>query len=459
MLKISSIFLFSFVVIITNAQITFEKTFGGSSVDIGFSVEHTNDGGYIAAGSTTSFSSGAYDVYIIKINEFGDTAWTKVIGGPSFDEAFEIEQTNDNGYILACYLGSYSTTSGRMCLVKINENGELLWVKGFSDGTPSSVQQTFDGGYVLAGNRRANFDTNPNIYIVKTDSEGDSLWTKTIYSPDFDISTSVRQTSEGGYIVTGYSTTGPGYKAYLIKLDSEGTITWKKRESNAMYTSVWQTNDKGYIITGSKENFSNKDVYLLKTDSIGNIQWERTYGASVLTELGESVQQTDDGGYIVAGTISLPVKKYDIYLFKTNSIGEIIWARSFGGNLSDHGFSVDQTNDNGYIVCGYISLTTENYDVYIIKTNDFGEVTDISNTKSEKKTYLYPNPTEGILYIDFMESTGVSIELLNSAGSIIYEETYPDNITTLNIKAYVPGIYYVRITTSENTEVHKIIKK
>jgi len=367
---------------LTFAQTTFQKTFGGAAYfDEGYAVQQTTDSGYIVAGRTLSFGAGNYDVYVIKTDANGDTLWTRTYGGWSNDYGYAVQQTTDGGYIVAGYTLSFGAGSSDVYLIKTDANGDTLWTKtyGGTNGEEGlAVQQTIDGGYIVAG-YTGNFGAGSNdMYLIKTDVNGDTLWTRTYGGGGNDYGYAVQQTTDGGYIVAGYTLSfGAGSSdVYLIKTDANGDTLWTKTYGGGVTDygyAVRQTTDGGYIVSGSTESFGAgwTDVYLIKTDVNGDTLWTKTYGGGV-TDYGYAVEQTIDGGYIVAGlTLSFGAGNFDVYLIKTDVNGDTLWTRTYGGGGSDNSRVVDQTTDGGYIVTGLI-FSGGWYDMYLIKTDSNG---------------------------------------------------------------------------------------
>jgi hypothetical protein len=138
--------------------------------------------------------------------------------------------------------------------------------------------------------------------------------------------------------------------------------------------SVQQTSDGGYIIAGETDSFGvDGDVYLIKTDVLGNEEWSQTFGGNGW-DGGYSVQQTTDGGYIITGWCTTNAGDHDVYLIKTDVNGNEEWSQTFGGNNDDEGYSVQQTTDGGYFVTGYYNTHPVDWlpDVYLIKTDADG---------------------------------------------------------------------------------------
>ena len=367
------------VSILLNIRTGWEKTYGGSSADVGYSIQQTTDGGYIIAGTTWSYGAGIYNVYLVKTDTNGNESWSQTFGGSSYDGGYSVQQTTDGGYIITGYTDSYSTGYIDVYLIKTDANGNESWYNTFggSDNDEGkSVQQTSDGGYIIAGYTDSYGAGYTDVYLIKTDANGNESWYKTFGGSDFDTGCSVQQTSDGGYIITGYTQSygaGSG-NVYLIKTDPNGNELWNRTFGGSAYDtghSVQQTSDGGYIIAGSTPSYGagNNDVYLIKTYANGNEQWSQTFGGSGY-DCGYSVQQTSDSGYIIAGgTSSYGAGSGDVYLIKTDGSGNEQWNQTFGGSDGESSYSVQQTSDGGYIIAG----TTSSYgaggaDVYLIKT-------------------------------------------------------------------------------------------
>jgi hypothetical protein len=354
--------------------VQWQKTFGGSHNDRGYSIQQTSDGGYIIAGETWSFGAGGVDVYLIKTDSAGNLLWQKTFGGSGWDRGWSVQQTADTGYIIAGDTWSPGVDEGDIYLIKTDSDGNLIWHKTFGGSKcdwQGSVQKTTDGGYIIAGSTSSFGAGRDDVYLIKTDPNGNLLWQKTFGGSNWENGYSVQQTTDGGYIIGG-KTYGAGYHdVYLVKADSAGNLQLQKTfggSSEDEGHSVQQTTDGGYIIAGTTYSVGTgkTNVYLIKTDLNGNSQWEKTFGGSN-REYGYSVQQTNEGGYIIAGT-TYSAEYPDVYLIKADSAGNLEWEKTFGGSYDDYGHSVQQTSDGGFIIAGVTSsFGARDYDVYLIK--------------------------------------------------------------------------------------------
>jgi len=348
----------------------FMKTFGGEYSGAGRYVQQTSDGGYIIVSSTFSFSAGESDVWLIKTDSAGNKVWAKTFGGVYYDWGWCIQQTSDGGYIITGITG-LSLGHEIVWLIKTDSSGNLIWNKTFErtgDDRGYFVQQTTDGGYIITGL------TSNDIWLIKADSNGNKVWDRIFGGTGDDEGRCVKQTSDGGYIITGETSSfGAGESdVWLIKTKSSGNKEWERtfggmKEEKGY--SVQQTTDGGYIITGETSSFGagESDVWLIKTNSTGDMVWDKVFQEKE-HDKGNYVQQTNDGGYIITGsTRSFGDGSSDVWLIKTNSTGSIVWNKTFGGNYYEYGYCVQQTSDDGYIISG-----DKHDDVWLIKTDSAG---------------------------------------------------------------------------------------
>jgi hypothetical protein len=354
-----------------------QKIFGSSGAEVANSVRQTTDKGYIIAGYTTSYGAGGEDVYLIKTDANGNKTWQKTFGTTGEEWAQSVQQTSDGGFIIA---GS----SADARLIKTDANGKKSWQKTFGgfglDGL-NSVEQTKDGGYILAGYTSSYGEGTIDVYLIKTDANGKKTWQRVYGGDGSEVARAVKQTSDNGYIIAGYTTSyGAGSAdVFLIKTNSNGNKTWQKTFGGEKYDeaySVQQTADSGFIVAGRTQSYGagGSDVWLIKTDSTGKKMWQRTFG-STLEDEAHSVQQTQDGGFIIAGFTTRASTGYtDVFLIKTDADGKKSWQKTLGGsNAFDYANCVQQTKDGGFIIAGSREASVSALsDVYLIKTDAQG---------------------------------------------------------------------------------------
>jgi hypothetical protein len=316
-----------------SGTIQWSNTYGGVLTDFGCSVTRSSDGGYVIAGWTDSFGAGNKDVYLVKTDATGNMQWNKTYGGTGDDRGFSVIQASDGGYVIAGYTGSFGAGNNDVYLVKTDATGNMQWNKtygGTSGDYGYSVIQIGSEGYVIVGYTNSFGAGNADVYLVKTNLVGTMLGSMTYGGSNIDLGYSVIQSTDGGYVIAGYTNSfGAGNNdVYLVKTDATGNMQWNKTYGGTLNEegrSVIQSTDGGYVIAGYTNSFGagNNDVYLVKTDATGNMQWNKTYGGT-FDDDGLSVVQSSDSGYVIAGIFG---QNDDVYLVKTDVNGEFGLAR------------------------------------------------------------------------------------------------------------------------------------
>ena len=357
--------------------------------------EQTQDGGYIITGgvsnSPTSLGSPNDHLFLLKINNQGDTVWNKTypnING--ITNGVCVRQTFDSGFIISAYEEIIIDSIGCHLIIKTNSFGDTLWTKYYDCSNSmlngGYIEQTTDSGFIA----------KLNGYIIKTDSQGDSLWSKNFEGISL-WGRIINQTSDGGYIFisTALNLSTFTSETYLTKLNSLGDSIWMKLFNYDAAGSVEQTSDGGYIISGNKNFiFGQPSIpYLTKTDSLGNIIWTKTYSFYQGIVAISSSQQTSDGGYISSiWQMDTITDETDILLLKTNSLGDTIWTNRIkvGDSLQDLSH-IEQTIDGGYFLVasveGAVTKEIGKGIIYLIKTDGNGNITStflVHTTKTSK---------------------------------------------------------------------------
>jgi uncharacterized delta-60 repeat protein len=365
------------------------RSYGGSAWDRACSIQQTADGGYIVAGWTGSFGAGGPNFWVLKLQANGDIAWQKTYGGTDWDEATSIQQTADGGYIVAGWTGSFGAGSYDVWVLKLQANGDIAWQKtygGTSWDEAASIQQTADGGYVVAGLTDSfgagDPDAGPDFWVLKLQTNGDIDWQKTYGETSWDEAASIQQTADGGYIVAGqtYSFGAGGGDFWVLKLQANGDITWQKTYGGTIADLAWsiqQTADGGYVVAGQTASFGAGiwDFWVLKLQANGDIDWQKTYGGTG-SDWAASIQQTADGGYVVAGwTDSFGAGNRGCWVLKLKANGEVAWQKTYGGTIAEWAWSIQQTADGGYVVAGG-TASFDGGDFWVLKLDGSGSILD-----------------------------------------------------------------------------------
>lgn len=316
------------------------RTFGGTGDEAAFSARECSDGGYILAGYNESRGVNAW---LVKTDSEGNEKWNRTFGGVKTDYFRDVQETSDGGYILA---GGKS--SSYAWLLKTDAEGNEIWSSVFG-GTGNegaySVQETREGGYILACEAKPLGTDNSSFWLIKTDQNGKEEWNRS-FNTGYDNIVSAKETKDGGYILVGNTRSDSSYqseKTWLIKTNSNGEEEWNKTFSKAGYfhsSSIQETNDDGYIISGYSDFIDENEFtsWLIKTDPNGNEEWNIIFEKAG-DDFINSVQETENGGYILAGHIRPVGGDYKAMLIKLegvkNPLSEIKELKNYMCNLEN----------------------------------------------------------------------------------------------------------------------------
>jgi hypothetical protein len=406
------LFTVSAIAAVTGPILQWTRNFGGSLNDNGNAVATTSDGGYVIAGSTYSFGAGRQDIFLVKTDKDGIQQWQRTFGGTSIDYGSSIVETADKGFAIVGYTSSFGAGAFDVFLIKTDSQGNLQWQKTFGGAQNDygyAVIEASDNGYVVAGTTFSIGAGAADMYLLRTDSMGNQQWEKTFGGADKDYCYSVAKTDDGGYLLAG-STNSKGNgnpflsDVYMVRTDGSGIVFWEKTFGGAWDDNaqiVRRTSDGGFIIAGTttSKGAGIEDAYLIKIDSLGNSLWEKTFGGAG-RDTCYSVCQSFDGGYVVSGgTYSTTVGSQDIFVVKTDRLGNKEWEKAFGGAGHDCGYSVLQSRDLGYIIAGKFDTLPSS--MYVAKTKALDMDADGMPDEWEKTYALnLSSPSDAALDLD-----------------------------------------------------------
>jgi hypothetical protein len=460
-------------------QIVFEKTYGTIDNDGGYSIHICSDNSYVITGYTSNFYTGYKEIYIVKINELGDTLWTRSDGDiNNEDYGLSVFETENGSYIVSgqmVYDNSYVPF-----LLKYNENGQKLWMNNYAEyityGAAYNIIQTNDLNYVFGG--RVQYSKSMNGlwtdkgYLIKTNQDGEVIWmhdygtnTGNEYLNDFI------ETSDNGFAICGSrDIQWNNYNAWIIKTHEDGSLAWDNNFGEADYreyaNDIKQTADGGYIICGSSFwGAGHATLFVAKTNSIGVEEWNKKYDFGEEAETrGTAISFAEDGGYFVCATQNDYVgANTDVLLIKIDDTGDTIWTKLYGGAYDEMVWDMHTTNDGGVIMCG----TTRSFgfgglDIYVIKTNQDGLITNTNDIDySLSKIQIYPNPSSNIFTIKADEEI-VSFKIFNMQGVLIKQNDAGirnGSYLQIDLSPFASGVYYGVFETNNAYQTKKIIKQ
>ncbi len=322
-----------------DGAVEWSVTLGTGSEEIGYAIKQTSDSGFIVAGYTYSWGAGWQDYYVVKLSSTGTVEWEKTYGGTSYDFAEDICQTSDGGYAVVGHSQSFTSGYSDGWVLKLDSSGNVEWEKSYGAWNNHdrfyTVCESHDGHIVVGGYSASFGPGRDELWVMKLDcstgNEGNILWMRLF--EQFGTAYKIRKTADNGFIVGGKllePSVSTGYG--LVKLDVAGAVLWQKSyggENNDCAYDVIETSDGGYLVGGYSESFNYSSLlnefWVIKTDSTGMYEWQKIYGGSgsdIAYAVGEN---PDNDAYYIAGyTTSHGHGSYDAMVLKTDLNGNIL---------------------------------------------------------------------------------------------------------------------------------------
>jgi hypothetical protein len=423
-------------------------TYGGWANEVAYAVCETHDGNFVIAGLSVTFGSGPQDVYTVKVDANGDTLWTRFHGGVSYESAHGACETSDSCYVIAGYTESFGAGGKDIYLLKLDSDGVVQWTHTYGGPLQDcayAVCETQDGGLAVVGYRDGPSGwVKGDLWILKMNASGDTAWTKTYGGVGQDYGISIQETSDNGFVMGGVnsSVSAGGKDVWLVKTDANGDTVWTQVYGGALEDVGYDAREvagSGYIVTGyinGTGQWTAGDVWLLKTDLVGDTVWTRVYGGSG-EDFGFNVFPTHDNGYIIGGTRA--TNDGDMWLLKTDASGDTVWTQNYGGAAHESCLGMVVTSDSGYVLAGHSSsFGAGGIDFYAVRTEPDMGVAEEKKTGVSKQqvwTTIISGP----------------IKLPGDKDCILYDISGRE----VDVHYLSPGIYFVKI---ENKIVQKVIK-
>ncbi|MFN0174967.1 MAG: T9SS type A sorting domain-containing protein [Saprospiraceae bacterium] len=477
--------------------IQWQKCLGGDDSDSATSTQQTSDGGYIVAGTTlsnngdVSGNQGFFDFWVVKLDNLGAIEWEKTLGGSNHDLASTVRQTTDEGFIV---VGVTESTDGDVLgnhgdkdawVVKLSNMGVLEWQKALGSSgwdAANSIELTVDGGFIIAGVASANDgDVSGNqgfqdFWVVKLNSSGAMEWQKSLGGTSDDYALSIKPTFDGGYIVVGETLSNDGDVSgnngnvdfWVVKLNSLGDIEWQNALGGGgldVASDVVETTN-GFVVcgyTGSHNSgdvtghHSSLDYWIVKLAKTGELLWQKCYGGNNF-DYARSIVQTNDGMFLIAGEVKSTDGDVEgnfgtqmIWVLKLNELGGIVWKKILGGTDGEGSGSIQQTNDNGYILAGYswsndgdVSGNHGSSDFWIVKLSPGSTPT---STPLTQPLDIFPNPASHTITLQIAsEEPTLSLFITDFLGRQISQHTI-SNGESVDIATLPTGLYLLTATT------------
>jgi uncharacterized delta-60 repeat protein len=460
--------------VLLQAQITFEEVYGNLYDRDGFDVVPTDDGGYLIVGFTTNDVFNDTDVLILKVNSTGALLSTKTYGGALPDNAYSILKAADGNYFVLGYSQSYGGGDYDTYLLKINSSGDTLWTRtygSYGNEQGKEIVPTSDGNYMMVGYTNGLASSNYNAYLTKIDINGNEIWSKQYGGGAYEAGASVKQCADGGFIMLGQTFSyGQGDSdAYVVKTNSSGDTVWTKTFGGAHYDEGAFTieNTDGsfmFVVRDSSAGFGDVDIRIVKTTGTGSVIWDRNYGGDK-KDTGKMIQKTSDGNFIVAGhSRSFGWQTPNMWLLKLNQSGDTIWTRNYGGFDHEHCYVARETSDGGFIAVGKTESFSSVNEVMLLKLNSIGTLSTTVNAEEYlvDGMTIYPNPTDGIVNINFdnLYPDKALVSISNALGQVVFKDWINPAASgyskAIDLHGNQPGMYILTVQAHDKLITKRI---
>ncbi|MCD4682883.1 MAG: T9SS type A sorting domain-containing protein [Bacteroidales bacterium] len=462
---------------ISNAQVfdsLWYKAYGGNEHDRGFTVMEDDDGIFLVAGSTASYTNGGSDAYLIKLDNNGNAIWEKSYGGAMDEHIASICPALYDGYMLTGYTKTDAEGISDIWVLWVSEEGDSLHSVhhgGLTTDQAFKIIPNIDQGYTITSSSSV-YMMGDQVYLLKLDLSLDTIWTKMYGYDKQDYGHDIIQTSSGDYIVAGrtYSTVYPeSGQAWVIKTDSNGDSLWTKKyggNDEDIFYAVVETED-GYMFAGQTRSFNAViiDVLVVHTDYDGNVIWSKIYGGNN-ADYAYGIFRTEDDDYVITGYSKSFNENNDVYVLKIDGDGEVLFQGNFGvAEDAERMYGSYLTSDGGLIATGILDYYWQlQDDMFVLKLGPDENGFEEMGFSNDHSFYNYPNPFSDVTTFHFNASQNSRVELsiFDAYGKqvkTVFKKQVSNSKQDIQVDCsdLCPGIYYCELKTENQIQVRKIV--
>lgn len=445
-------------------QLIWERTYGGTNDEIGYNLKQLSWGGYILQGWSKSYSNGSADYYIVKIDEDGNTIFTKHFGYFDSESGLSVNETSNFGIILCGSSRSIGSGAGDFYLIKTDSSGNELWHKtygGSSDDYCRSLVQTSDGNLVMAGYTTSYGSGGEDFYVVKTDSMGNFIWHTWFGGSGDDEAWNVIEDDYGDFIVSGWSKSynyNNGNSDFLvIKISSSGTVLWNKvfgGIQNDYGMSVIESPGAGYFFIGTTYSFGagSGDAWVLKLNENGDSIWSKTYG-DTFDNYARAGVFMNDSLFVIAGyNKNSPTAYTQGAAMVVDTNGVLQDSKVFGGTQNEEFWDIDKVDSDNVLMLGTSDspeLIAGQRDYYVVKYFFKILATEMENSDVSHDIEIFPNPATDWIMMKNSDQNVTEIQILNACGTLVYKTTQIAD-AAISVKGFAPGLYFLVLNGNQS---------
>ncbi len=444
-----------------------DQSYGGYELDAFEAIGEFSNGDFILAGETWNYGAGMNDVYLVKINHAGDTIWTKTYGGDYNDRATGLIITEEDEVLITGRTKSFGPGEwGNIFLFKMTQSGEVLWYKTYGGNVyedAGNIIQTSDGGFLLTGTSESFSNGGKDVFIVKTDADGNQMWTKHYGSTADEVGVASAEFPGQGYVIAANRLDAEtnNYAAYLLRIDYAGDTLWTKTHGNSLnnyINDVIVTQNNSLVFAGQKKdsiaNEIEQKAWYFIMDSLGEILLDKTIGTWT-NEQFHCLIQGNNGDLFFAGRVESINNYYDyedLLLVRTDFNGNVKY-EGFYDNLNFYRFANDIliTNNNEIATAGQYRLEGN----FLLLHQHMLYVSDVLDNN---QLPLYPNPARTEIYVTIPNFHGKpNISMYNTHGQLVKAMVLEENARKIRVSDLPAGMYLIKAQTDNNCYTSKLL--
>ena len=448
------------------------RNYGGTGNDWANEIIKTSDDNLLIVGSSERHGF-SQDFYFIKLDENGDTIWTRVYGEDGWESAGWVTEMNDGSYFVT---GQTSEGEGDIVFLNVDSNGGVNWQKTYGgesvEGLAAGVE-CMGNSYIFTGITSSYGAGRFDAYFMRVNFNGDTLWTKTYGGPDHDLAVAIVAVDESNFLaLCNFDVMGDNDpRMSLLKLDACGdTISSISYDNlSCLGATIIETSDENYMILANEyDSLGHYNILLLKVDATGDILWSNRINESYNT-YAITIMQAADGGFVIGGSSGNSTGE-NLFIAKADENGDLVWTRTVDVfyNFGNQAISIVQLDDNSYVIAGELQVTNMNSQAYVTRLAPDRVAIDDQGFADLPITIAlypnYPNPFNASTTISYelQAQSPVTIDIYDMLGrkvAILYNgiQSAGNHSVNWNADRYSSGVYFYKLTTGDYTESDKMM--
>ncbi len=448
------------------------REFDNGGDDYADQVVMTADGGFVIGSS--SWDESNMDFNLIRTDGNGTLLWSRFYGTGSDDWLAAMVPATNDGWLLAGFTVSPETFRPDAYLVRVDAAGDTLWTRRYGDSLANESAQAIlplaNGDFIIAGNQDVTQAGLTDILLLRLNSAGDTVWTRTIAQPTVESASSICELSDGNYLIGGTQVSSENQTSdfYFVKATTSGDTLWTRAyggPGSDVVVAVQPVQSGGAVFAGLTDSFGEGgDLYLARLNDNGDTLWSHTYGGPE-EDHAHALLLMNDGGYAVAGhTDSFGAVNGDIFMVKTDSAGQTQWTYMLPGPDYESVESIQNTPDGGFIIAG--NHTAEG--LANIRLIRLSQPQGVSPRPQSPATFAlgqnFPNPFNASTSIAFVlrEPMSVRLDVFDLTGRLVATPlnehlSSGSHHVSLDAQFWPSGVYIYRLTTPQSSAQRKML--